>query len=393
MRTGLLVVGVVVLLGLGGLASGPHGAGSDEAPTGASKTTALRAEAGGMATVGVSVSMEREVIEGHPVTLSYTGASYVKPYVKILMLPGEYLTVTDRYGKQSTTYGAAVGDRWLTSVDGDTAVLTVHGKLTRVVVNKVARGFTPDERSAQHAVEQSRRDAAITAMRQGGGRTTCGTGASADAACFKSAHPVAYQNSRAVALLLIDGMQLCTAFRVGPGNRMLTDHHCLSSTATVRDTEVWFNDECTICGGDTTTRPVKVTGDRVLATDATLDYTLFSVRNFASVQPFGYLSLDVRDPKAGEQLYVPQHAGGDPTVIATGSGRAQGGSCEIAAPVANGYGKGTDVSYYCDTSGGSSGSPVISWNSDKVVALHHFGGCPDSGVRIDLIYPKIRSLL
>lgn len=390
MRTGVVVVGVVVLLGLGGLAS--ERAGS-RAPNGAEKTTALRAEAGGMTTVGVSLSMEREVTQGHPLTLTYAGASYVKPHVKILLLPGEYLTVTDRRGKQATTYGATIGERWLMSVDGDTAVLTVHGKLTHLVVDKVARGFTPDERDAQRTVEQSRRDAAITAMRRGGSHTTCGTGASADAACFKATHPVAYQNSRAVALLLIDGMQLCTAFRVGPDNRLLTAHHCLSETTTARETEIWFNDECTVCGGATTTKPVKVSGDQVLATDATLDYTLFTVKNFPLVKPFGYLSLDVRDPQPGEQLYIPQHPGGDPTVIATGSGRAQGGSCEVASAVANGYAKGTDTSYYCDTSGGSSGSPVISWNSNKVVALHHFGGCPDSGVRIDQIYPKIRARL
>jgi hypothetical protein len=45
----------------------------------------------------------------------------------------------------------------------------------------------------------------------------------------------------------------------------------------------------------------------------------------------------------------------------------------------------TDVSYYCDTAGGSSGSPVLSRKTGKVVALHHFGGCPNSGVRADLL--------
>jgi hypothetical protein len=36
---------------------------------------------------------------------------------------------------------------------------------------------------------------------------------------------------------------------------------------------------------------------------------------------------------------------------------------------------------------------VISRKSDKVIAIHHFGGCPNSGVRIDLIYNKIKKLL
>ena len=54
---------------------------------------------------------------------------------------------------------------------------------------------------------------------------------------------------------------------------------------------------------------------------------------------------------------------------------------------------GTDVAYFCDTEGGSSGSPVLSRDTGKVVALHHFGGCPNSGVRIDLIYAALKPLL
>jgi len=132
---------------------------------------------------------------------------------------------------------------------------------------------------------------------------------------------------------------------------------------------------------------------QVLATDDVLDFTLFTVQNFAAVQQFGYLNLDVRDPAAGEELYIPQHPGGDPTVIAMDSDQDQGGNCQVQDPAADGYATGSDVSYYCDTAGGSSGSPVISRVSNKVIALHHFGGCPNAAVRIDLIYAKVKSLL
>jgi V8-like Glu-specific endopeptidase len=69
------------------------------------------------------------------------------------------------------------------------------------------------------------------------------------------------------------------------------------------------------------------------------------------------------------------------------------GNCAVDDPSYNGYDLHTDVSYHCDTEGGSSGSPVISRETNRVIALHHFGGCPNSGVRIDLIYRQVSGLL
>ena len=33
----------------------------------------------------------------------------------------------------------------------------------------------------------------------------------------------------------------------------------------------------------------------------------------------------------------------------------------------------TDFGHFCDTLGGSSGSPILDWSSGLVVGLHHFG--------------------
>src|SRR5256886_1395110 len=282
----------------------------------------------------------------HSLTLSYPGASYVKVHFsRLSLMPGDWLTVADVDGGQARTYRFGLSDQWAMSVDGDTAVLTLHGKLASltgygVTIDKVAHGFTSTERAAhRHRTE-----------------SVCGNDDSVDAVCYKSSDPVAYSNSKAVARLLINGDELCSAWRVGPNNRMLTNHHCFAGTADARNTEVWFNYECAVCGGWATLRPVKVHGDAVLATDATLDFTLFTLQDFASVQSFGYLSMDVRDPAAGEQLYIAEHPGGDPTVLAITSDRDRGGNCRVGDPAADGDGPGTDVSYACDTAGGSAGS-------------------------------------
>ena len=392
-RSAAWVVGICAVVALGGVATA--------APK---SVTTLRVQAAGaQEKAGTTEQVTRSlsyVSASHTLTLSYPGASYVKVHFsRLALLPGDWLTITDLEGGQSIDYRFGLRDEWAMSVDGDTAVLTLHGRLARmlgygVVIDKVAHGFTPLERSRQKGVQRAARNAAITAMRDGSPtESVCGGDDSADAVCYRSSDPVAYNNSRAVARLLINGDELCSAWRVGPGNRMLTNHHCFTSTVDARNTEVWFNYECAICGGFAVRRPVKVFADKVLATDPTLDYTLFTVQDFAAVQAFGFLTIDDRAPVAGEELYVPQHPGGDPTILAISSDQDRGGNCRVDDPAADGYAVGTDVSYYCDTAGGSSGSPVLSRRTNKVIALHHFGGCPNAGVRIDLIYRGIGSLL
>jgi trypsin-like peptidase len=388
-RTAAWVLLVCAVVALGGVASA--------APR---SVTALRVRAAGARELaGTTEQVSRSlsyVSASHSLTLSYPGASYVKVHFsRLALLPGDWLTVSDVDGGQSIEYQFGLRDEWAMSVDGDTAVVTLHGRLARVLgygvaIDRVAHGFTPLESARAKAVRRAARDAAIRGSRT---ESVCGGDDAIDAVCYRSTDPVAYNNSRAVARLLINGDELCTAWRVGPGNRMLTNHHCFTSTVEARNTEVWFNFECAVCGGFALRRPVKVLADQVLATDATLDYTLFTVQDFPSVQGFGYLNIDDRDPAAGEELYIPQHPGGDPTVLAISSDEDRGGNCQIQDPAADGYAPGSDVSYYCDTEGGSSGSPVLSRRTNRVVALHHFGGCPNAGVRIDLIYRQIRSLL
>ena len=366
--------------------------------------SAAASAAAGRQTVGELLPVDKLLGYGRREMYSYPGASYVKLHFdRMTMLPGDYLTVSSPDGTEAYRYDApgvlntAAVDKWAMSVTGDTAVLEMHragdplgatsllGSLG-VHVDRVARGFS---RTEQARVPQER----LTAPgRTGREESVCGGDQSRDAVCYKSADPVAYTRSKAIARLLINGTELCTGWRVGPGNRMLTNNHCFDNSADAYNTEVWFNYQCAVCRGYDTFQPAKVWGGQVLATNHVYDFTLFTVEDFAAVQKFGYLTLDTARPAKGQELFVPQHPAGEPTRIAGALGEAAG-TCSVVDNAYDGYANGSDVAYYCDTAGGSSGSPVLSRKTSKVVALHHFGGCPNSGVRADLLAAKLARYL
>jgi PKD repeat protein len=216
----------------------------------------------------------------------------------------------------------------------------------------------------------------------------CGTDDKRAVACYQSTDPTAFDRSRPVAKLILSGGGSCTAWRVGPDNRLFTNNHCFATQAAVAAAEVWFNYQTTTCGGTQGT-VTKVTGATMLATNTTLDYTLFTVNNFASLASFGYLGLDPRVPTTGEEIFIPQHPGGRMKELAVVSDHVGGARCRIDTATQNGNGTGTDAGYRCDTEPGSSGSPVVARSSNKVIALHHLGGCNNSGAHIAKIWPQV----
>ncbi|HLU29784.1 MAG TPA: serine protease [Glycomyces sp.] len=323
--------------------------------------------------------------------LSDPGAAYVKPHFgRLLLAEGDYVTVSSPDGSESYRYEDSAVGQWATSITGDTAIVELHRADRRpdssalgLVVDQIAYGF-PQDVVAELIDEQNDRARPAESL--------CSEDDKRPSTCYVNSYPEIAENADPVARLLIDGTVLCTAFRVGDLNRMLTNNHCFSDSWEAQRTEVWFGYACTTCQGTETTDPVKVEGERVLATSSDLDYTLFSVNDFAAVERFGSLRLSTGTVRRGEAIYIPQHPAGRPAEIAVES-TVDGGNCVVNDPVYDGYVANSDIAYYCDTEFGSSGSPVLSRDTHEVIALHHFGGCPNSGVNASLIEREIRSLI
>ncbi|HEY1180595.1 MAG TPA: serine protease [Phytomonospora sp.] len=381
-------VGAAALL-IGGVAFvvGPNAhAGDEEQPVAAAPEQRVPA---GVATVGAEEAADAVLsYTGETTrTLTYPGASFVKVHFeRLLLADGDYVSVSNADGSEEYRYDNGDGPgTWATSVSGEQAVVELHRESASVLadlplfgaaVDKVTRGLSPAEMPEPRATE-----------------SVCSRDDKKDAVCYQESDPAAFNRSAAVARLLIEGTTLCTAWRVGAKNRMMTNHHCFETSREAKSTEVWFGYECAVCGGSATREPVKVRGDEVLATDQTYDYTLFTVDDFDEIADFGYLEFDNRLSERGEKLYIPQHPSGKPLQIAVDSDSDDGGHCRVEEPKYQGYEADTDVGYRCDTEFGSSGSPVIARSTGKVIALHHFGGCPNSGVRSDLLVAELRRLL
>ncbi|HCT78714.1 MAG TPA: hypothetical protein DGT23_19570, partial [Micromonosporaceae bacterium] len=193
--------------------------------------------------------------------------------------------------------------------------------------------------------------------------------------------------------LLIGGGGSCTTWRVGDTNRMLTNKHCFSTQAAVQASEMQFNFQCATCGGNNPGAGTKVSGAQLIKVStggsSQLDYTLYSVNNFTAIQGFGTLYLETRAASTGERIYIPGHGDGRPKRLSIYENTQGGTLCTVRSGNYNTY----NMSYSCDTSGGNSGSPVLSANH-RVLALHHLGGCPNNqGAKAHLIYNQIAGLI
>ncbi|WP_018349801.1 trypsin-like serine peptidase [Longispora albida] len=400
MKLSRILAAVTLAAALGGWATGPAAAAIPASPSAPAPDTAPEPQARMIgeeltASVAVLYTSDRQSRQ----EIRHPGAAYVKVHFSQLRLaPGDYVTVSNPAGTEVHTYHGkrTDGDADHTqhgragfgamSIDGDVAVITLHatGKRSADQLTKRGYGAFTDGYWRGYSEEE------IIANNPSP-RSVCATDARRNVVCYQTSFPTEYSRSRAVAKLLIGGGGSCTTWRVGSTNRLLTNKHCFSTQAQVASSEVQFNYQCTTCTGTTAGAGTKVSGSTLIkvspGSSSQLDYTLYSVNNFANIGSFGYLVLETTASATGQRIYIPGHGDGSPKRLSIYEDTQGGTQCTIKNANINTY----NISYSCDTSGGNSGSPVLNANH-KVVALHHLGGCPNNqGAKIHLIYNDIKN--
>lgn len=252
-------------------------------------------------------------------------------------------------------------------------------------IHRITRGFNDEELRALYG----RTDKAIM-----------GADDKLDAACYETVYPIEYHRGRAVARIVLNsGAAHCTGWLVSCQGHLITNNHCIQDQAQLDTLLFQFMYERPDCGSGTATVEYELKGIdcTFLETNAGLDYTLIAPP--AGVNPadiYGYLALDDRLADLEEQIYIAGHPADKPKEFSLESTHPedQTGFCEIHShdePSCTGSPVNDEIGYYADTESGSSGSPVLSRATQKVVALHHCAGSggvdpPNRGVRIQNIW-------
>ncbi|MEM8961473.1 MAG: trypsin-like peptidase domain-containing protein [Acidobacteriota bacterium] len=306
--------------------------------------------------------------------LDWPGAIYIAPHFSAFDLPpGAELVVRAPDHSRSWTYtGYGKADHflddgfWGIHIPGDVAIIELRSKgpvrAGAVAIDAFAYG---DPELANALVD----------------RSLCGTNDVDEAKCYQNSHPAVYAESQAVARLVINGCWFCTGWLVGSEGHLMTNEHCITSASDALNTNYEFMAEGSSCS--TNCQSGNACGGTVVATSATLtqldaplDYALVELPTNPTAT-YGYMQLRSSGPRLGEQITIPGHPAGWGKQFAIESTHPQNpaGLCQVDTLTAPGCGNSIDeVGYYCDTQGGSSGSPVLANVDNCVVALHHCKG-------------------
>jgi len=212
-------------------------------------------------------------------------------------------------------------------------------------------------------------------------RSICALPDFEDAICYQSDQEKWSNVLASVGLMTVGGggALWCSGSNVSADNKVLTNYHCINSQDGCDTAEFVFNFYRTGCDdGSPASTWVSYRCDQLLVSspggglcDPTLEFLDFSLHSVIGdpASQFGYVVPDPTPLTDGEAIYIVQHPRGRPHEITHGDG-------------ANVDVDGTTLRYYgtLDTDNSSSGSPIFRESDDRLVGLHHCGGCSTPGV-------------
>lgn len=301
-------------------------------------------------------------------------SSYIKLYFENFELaPGDYVEVKGLNSGETILYA----DRGkIISHDGQmisnfwTQVILDERVRVRLYSHQASAAYGFDVTQVAYGYSEAQIDALVSS------KTVCGTDDKEPIECYNGTNM--FDKGRAVCRLLIGGGGLCTGWLLGCDGHIMTNNHCIGTAADAANTDFMFNYQNSNCAGTANAVSDVVAGAATfIKTSSTLDYTLTQLipasgRTLSGiVGTYGFLSLSSVPPVINDRIYIVQHPGGRRKEIAVNTdlqGNAQGFAI-INTITANG------ARYFADTEGGSSGSPVLDFNSNLVVAIHNTGSC------------------
>jgi subtilisin-like proprotein convertase family protein len=332
--------------------------------------------------IGPNASHTEEIFE--------PGATFIKVHFGLLELKaGDVVLVSDTEGNvvDRIYYDGGNDDVWAVRVPGDTAWVTLNtsatpGTRAGFAIDKYSRGIIPLMSTIAAPNEDENGFSAIA---------ICGADDKKAAACFDGAIA---QTSQAIAQLTFTnegGSFVCTGELISGASHLITNNHCISDQAGTNTLETTFNYQNSSCSGTSLAPTTVIKGGTFLKTSSALDYTLVQLPNNPAAT-FGFLQVDTGAVSTGTEIYIPQHPGGRRKEIATTENGVNCVAKEVNAG-RSGYTNGSQMGYTCDTEGGSSGSAVIRRSDNKMIALHHLGGCNNAATHMSKIMPEIAGFL
>ena len=145
----------------------------------------------------------------------------------------------------------------------------------------------------------------------------------------------------------------CTAFAVS-STLILTNNHCISSNKQIPTTTVTFKWDT----GEVS--PVEIAANALEYTNSALDYSVIRLsRPTADI-----VKVDLGEVAPSQRLILIQHPSAERKRISVKK-------CKVQTQKAPG--RDTDFFHLCDSSGGSSGSPVMDEHTGRVFGIHHLG--------------------